>query len=42
MSEEDKKIIEQAARILVYEKLITPEEQIRMLEILRKEAHHEN
>lgn len=42
MSEEDKKIIEQAARILVYEKLITPEEQLCMLEILRKEAHHEN
>ncbi len=41
MTEEDKKIIEQIARILVREKLITLEEQHRMMEILRKEAYHE-
>lgn len=37
MSNEDKKIIEQISNILVREKHISSEEQLRILSLLRKE-----
>lgn len=37
MTKEDKKLIEQISCILVRENYITSEEQIRILELLRKE-----
>ncbi len=37
MSREDKKILEQISRILLREKLISQEEQLRMLRQIRKE-----
>lgn len=37
MSKEDLKIIEQISYILVREKQISSEEQLRMLELLKKE-----
>lgn len=38
MSREDKKILEQISRILLREKLISQEEQLRMLRLIRKEG----
>ncbi len=37
MSKEDRKIIEQISHILVREKQISSEEQLRILSLLRKE-----
>jgi len=41
MSKEDRKIIEQISHILVREKQISSEEQLRMLGLLRKEKQSE-
>ena len=35
-TKDEKRILEQISRILVREKQITPEEQLRMLELIRK------
>lgn len=38
MSREDMKLLEQISRILLREKLLSPEEQLRMLSLIRKEG----
>lgn len=40
MSREDLRIIEQVSRILFQEKLITSEEQLRMLRLIRREGQN--